>query len=366
MTKLCQYEPYANTLSATRNSISENKSKQTRNKQSVKNSSFKQRKSYDEVPEQKESTSKSHDEKFRKVSKSGKTFQSSIIETISPFTHGLIIASMLESSLLLQARSALTRLVLSGSKKLHIPILKPKSVLSLYAGKTRQLEQAKAFDLACVPLKNSAEHKYESCGLSDRFNWCSDEGFHTLSPIIIQNTGGWVILELNLSDAPLPSIVHGLTHIREIANQHEVWVMLFLVCSNATEKSHLIDLADEYMEVSPCEPDVDGETAFSVDCVSIRKLNSLGIGKTMCNVKLSNGKFYRSFKPFVSNKLEDRVIWNLRCEGKTQGDIANILKISESTISRRLSLLPKPSQVNMREGWLERYLELITDDASER
>jgi len=102
---------------------------------------------------------------------------------------------------------------------------------------------------------------------------------------------------------------------------------------------------------------VDCDTAFSIDCVGIRDLNSLGVGKTMCNVKLTDRVFHRRYERFVAADLDTRIMCALRGQKKSLDEIGNIFKINKSTVLRRLQGLPIPRPEEVDQAWLDRNLE---------
>src|ERR1035437_4258768 len=104
----------------------------------------------------------------------------------------------------------------------------------------------------------------------------------------------------------------------------------------ATKKTGLNQYCDEYIEVAPCEPDLEFDIAFSIDCVGLRDLNHFGIGKKMCSVRFSEGTFIRRYDSYISSSLKTRVLWTLRGQGRTLEEIGGILKVNKSTVLRRL------------------------------
>lgn len=293
--------------------------------------------------------------KFTQVSK----VSNPAVDAMTPIPQGLTIVSIRAASLLPQVRNAITRLALARSGKLGLPMPPVKAVLSIYSGNVRRLEQAKALAAANMPIKTKARkvrHDFSSCGTRDGFNWCSDEGLCVLQPII-ENAEGWVTLEQQISGPVTAPLADGLFRIRSAAQQAGVWVMLFLVCPDGYEKSRLHEFCDEFIEVAPCEPDPGYELAFSIDCVGLRYLNTLGLGKTMCNVKLSKGVFNRTYDQFISSDKKTRVMWILRGHGKTLEEIGGIVNKNKSSVFHRLEGLPVPRYVDMGSDWLKKYLE---------
>lgn len=281
---------------------------------------------------------------------------SPIVSAISPIKPGLTIVSIRDASLVPQVRNTFMQLAKAKSKNIGLPMPDVETILSLYSGNHRQLEQAKGLALANKPLKSSVLCEFQVCGTRDGFDWVGDEGLSVLLPII-NDASGWVTLEQQFVNPILPSIVDGLSRVRHAAQQAEVRVMLYVVCTDSYEKSGLHELCDEYIEVFPCEPDSGQDIAFSIDCVGLRNLNHLGIGRTMCNIKLIDGVYHRNYTEFTSASLETRMMCFMRGQKMTFEEIGNIFNKDKSTIQRRLKGLKSPKCEKLEDGWLEKYLE---------
>lgn len=278
-----------------------------------------------------------------------------LIAGIGPFQPGLIIVSVPSSQLLAPARNAFTCLVLEKSSVLGIPVQDHESVFSVYSGNPRQLEQAQLFAAANPLSTTSVPHASKTCCAQDKLDWTSNEGLHLLLPTI-EGATGWVICEQPSRGQITPAMSQGIIQIGNAAKTAGVWVVLILVCPGELQKSQLSHVCDEYIEVAQCEPDIGIDMAFSIDCVGIRDMNSHGIGKVMCSVKLADGVFHRRYDPYISACFETRIMWILRGQGKTLEEIGSILKKDKSTILRRLQGLPVPRRVEMGPDWLERNL----------
>jgi hypothetical protein len=283
----------------------------------------------------------------------------SYVAALSPIPFGLTTIGIRTPLVLPYSRSTLTKLAIENSNKLDIPMPNANWVLSLYSGNHRRLEQAKALDAANLPSKSTAQHDYQICGSRDGFDWLSDEGLSVLLPIVNGDVD-WVTLEQEIAGPVTPTMTSGMCRIDTAAKQSKNWVMLFFVCPDGYETSRIHEMCTEYIEVALCEPDPGVDIALSIDCVGLRNMNVLGVGKKMCSIKLVNGVFRHRFQQFVSSELETRVMWNLRGQGKTMGQIGTILHMNKSTVCRRLQGLPACTHVQMSKDSLSRYLESPT------
>lgn len=278
---------------------------------------------------------------------------------LSPIPQGLTIVNFRDASIAAEGRNTLTHAARVGSKKIGPPMPLTQKVTSLYPGNARCIEQAKFSDAANRQVAGAVPHEIRAVGSRDAFDWCSDEGIASLQPIIEATNSGWVMFEQKVTWPFNPEFLVGLTRISNVAKQAGVWVMMFMVCPDGYEKTTLDQLCDEYIEVTECEPNPDGQVAFVFDFVNIRNLRLYGLGKTMCSVKLTDGVLRRHYEPFVSHELLTRAIWSLRGQQKTVEEIAKLVGLNKSNVSRRLAGLPPPRNVNTHVDWLEDYLESI-------
>lgn len=279
-----------------------------------------------------------------------------LLANISAIPPGLIIAAVREASILPHARNAITRLALIKSKALGIPMPNVGTILSLYSGDSRRIEQAKALLGTRSSTSKQVEHEYEVCGSRVGFDWCGDEGLCVLLPHI-EKAKGWVILEQEIAIPLTATVAEGMSRIRHAAQLAGARVMLFLVCPEGYEKSRLNLFCNEYLEVAPCDANTEFEIAFSIDCVGIREMNALGFGKTMCTIEVDEDGFHYRYEPFISGDLETRAMWVLRSRGKALEEIGRTLKKNKSSVLRRLRGLPTPGRLSIRTDWLEEYLE---------
>ena len=275
---------------------------------------------------------------------------------ISCYPIGSTIIVIREPELLSHVRNAFECFAIEQSSQLGIPFPEVEALLSLYSGNPRRIEEAKALDAANGCASTQVQHEYIVRGSREGFDWFSDEGLCVLVPFVKERTG-WITLEQRISAPLKPHIAEGLLRVRNGAKRADVRLMLFLVCPEKRKKNKFNNCCDEYVEIARCEPDPETDVAFSVNCVGIRNLNGLGIGKYMCGVTLANGQFRRTITPFISKELRDRIIWILRGQGRTLKEIGRIVDQDKSTVFRHLEELPKPKRVDMPKGWLTSYLE---------
>ena len=291
------------------------------------------------------------------------TMRKRLLETISPVEPGLCIVSVPDPSYLNPVRLAVTKMILEASNVLDIPFPFIGNVISLFSGNRRQLEQANALAAINTPTTGVVLHEFKSCVARDKLDWSSNEGQFALRPILEQANGG-IIMEQTMVCPISPAVTHGLNQISNVAQSVGAYAILLLATSSERDCLQLRHVCDELIEVAPCEPDVGDDAAFSFDCVGLRELNSLGIGKTMCSVKFSEGLFQHRFDPFISGNLETRIMWTMRGQGMSLDDIGAQFKKHKTSVMRRLQPLPKPRHLDLPKDWLSNNLEMFSVPSS--
>lgn len=278
---------------------------------------------------------------------------------LSPVATGLTVFNVRDSSLLPLAKQVVTKWVLEKTNALGIPGPEVKSVISVFSGNPRQQEQARVIAAANTSVSNGVSHEFKICAARGKLVWTSDEGLCIALPMIVQ-ANECLIFEQMISGPITPAVAQGLMQIASAAQRAGAFVILLLVCLGDCDSLQLMPICDEVIEVAPCEPDVGDDAAFSFDCVGVRELNSIGIGKTMCSVQFADGAFHYRYEPFISSNLETRVMWTMRGQGMKLDDIGAQFKMHKTSVMRRLESLPKPRHLDLPKDWLSNNLEMFS------
>lgn len=284
---------------------------------------------------------------------------------LSPFPTGLVIASVDDKCCMSQVRMTLTDMTLKKNMGLGIPMPDVESVCSVFSGRPRQLELAKLTTAASISEVSNVVHDVVVFHAPDKMVWTSNEGGGVL-PSLINNTKGWVILEQVVEGALTADLVQGVLHLRSMAQQAGVRVLLLVGGLVQPSSSLLSQICEEYLEINSCEPDIEVDSSFSIACDGVRELHSRGIGKVMCNITFSEGAIHRHFESFISNDLATRLMWSLRGQGKTLEEIGSLLKVNKSSVLRRLKGLPPTRFIAGREEWIARHLDFFQEVSTKK
>ena len=282
-----------------------------------------------------------------------------MLETLGVFNPGLLVVTVPNGQMLPQIRAVLEREIISGSQKMGLRFPKKTSVKSLHAGNGSKVSQAKALALAQKPIEGVTPQEFLAIGTREGFNLACDEGLCVVLPIIEKGKGCWVTFAQTVDGSPGPSLVETFMRLRQAAKQAGSFVLLILVTNRKPEELRLMDYCDDVVVIGTCEPDPDILFAFSTDVVGLRDLNEMGIGKNMCSIRVRKGQYTWTWETFISFDVLKRVVWKLRCSGKSLADIGKMISCDKSTVHRHMLGLPRVVKREQKEGWLKPYEDMI-------
>lgn len=282
-----------------------------------------------------------------------------ILDAVGCVDTGLVLVTVPNNLLLSQVQLAVERQIRAGSERLGPRFPKKTRMKSLYPGGGRKEREARALAQAQKPLTGVALQEFMALGTRDGFTVTCDEGLCTVLPIIEKSKGDWVTVSQSIDTCSVQAVVDALMRLRAAAKLAECYVLFFLVTDRKAEEFRLNDCCDDLFITTKCDPDPGVHFAFSLDVVGLRNLNPMGIGKVMCSVRFRKGQFVWRWEPFISSDLLKRVIWKLRCSGKSLAEIGKIVQCDKSTVHRHMAGLPPLVKIETKEGWLKPYADFI-------
>lgn len=162
----------------------------------------------------------------------------------------------------------------------------------------------------------------------------------------------WVVMHSTKDSHLDVDLVRSLGRIRAAAKKADTRVLLILSMPTKTSRRELENIADEFIRVEACEPDVTGAHGLSFDSCSLSELGALGASKVMCLIGQSAEGITHKFERFIAKKLEHRVMAKLRGHGLTFEQVGEIVRRDKATVHRRLSGRPvRPEKVS--QAWID-------------
>lgn len=299
------------------------------------------------------------DESIGEEERTTDTSKDVILDTLGDVEPGLVVVTVPSGVMSSQVGMAMERQIRSGGYKTGLRFPKKTPMTSLYAGGRRRVLEAKARANSQVPIDGAAVQEFVAIGTREGFTFASDEGLFAVLPLIEKAKGGWVTFSQSADALSGPALVEALIRLRNAAKQAGTFVLLILSTDQNLDDLRLYDYCDDLVLTTSCSPDPGAHFAFSVDVYGLRDLNEMGIGKTMCSVRLRKGQYAWLWEPFVAADILKRVIWKLRSSGKSLAEIGKMVDCDKSTVHRHLAGLPPVVKREAKEGWLTPYADLI-------
>ncbi len=287
----------------------------------------------------------------------GSSTVKSLAMVVTPFTPGVSFVALTEAGLLPIVHANFVAELSTGGGRFPIPGPEDmECITTIVSGSNRAQEQARGMAMAASSSRAKVKNKFEFIPARVPIDWCSDAGFIILSNLIA-DTKGVITIEQVIPKVDV-FIVDGLKRIHEAAIQADAVIIFFIVCPDKCEKTNFDKIFGDYLEVNSCQPDPYSYSAFSIDAVALSHMNPLGVGKVMCAIKLIDGRFRRSFTPYISDDLEIRNMWILKGHGLSYQKVADALAVEKTKVWRSLQGLPPPKKVNLPANWLDAYQDL--------
>lgn len=283
---------------------------------------------------------------------------------------GLMIVGADNQDTLNDALMAILCLAARAGNDLGICFDNYNNIVELHAGTSHQQRNIMAQRRFCEAFPGGVEHQILMVGSrSGSFNFCSDEAAGTVIQTIRKagDSGRKSLVVFSQSIDSISSLLLAdtLSQFRAECKAADVLGIAFLAHSNGFAKCELPELCEEFVEVEEVDPDFDQDVAMTFDCYSLRGMRRLGIGKTMCSLSYANRRIHHAYAPFISEEIKPRAIWYLHCAGRTNVQIAKIVGVHPSNITRQLQKLPRNAPVVMPEEWLKQTLEQLDCDDDE-
>lgn len=187
--------------------------------------------------------------------------------------YGVIVIQMTTEKLLPEVRAAVEQSATQGSDKfLCLPGV--TSITSIHSGGGRRVALAEILNAANKTQAGGIDPEIIVYG-KGTVDWFCTAGISILTQHL-DSSADLVIIEQVLKGPATPAVTDALLQLSYIARATDVRLVVVLSCPESLEKSGLSERVDEYILVKECAPYPGYVTAFSIDNINLRLLNSLG------------------------------------------------------------------------------------------
>ncbi|WP_419692487.1 hypothetical protein ACN262_23425 [Burkholderia gladioli] len=283
----------------------------------------------------------------------------SLHKFIRPTPPGLTALVVRDKHLVRDARAAIETQYMSFGNVAGIPAPDAEFMSSLHSGNLQALDEIEALaELEKLP-DTALERTFYVYGSRPNFNFSGNEGLSMLLPIIEDAENGWVTLAQSCDSLSAEHLIAGMCQMRASAQNAAAYVLLVIVCPSKEQVPGIRDFCDEYLEVDACEPDPDAHLAFSIEALRLADMHTLGYGKVICNVTLTDDGYMRTFEPFIATSLRDRLIWKLRAAGKSLSEIGELVDLHKSSVKRCLDAMRPVRRRALSEVEITQYIDAL-------
>lgn len=276
--------------------------------------------------------------------------------SLPPFRRGLTVVACLSMEGRRLTRETLIRAALTGGDELPIRMPKGQKVTFLCAGSRREQDLMKVSLNSLANYAREMNYDHQQVISADPIDWTGPGGLALVKQKLLE-VDGWLILEHASGPNSNPINFEGLLRIQQDAKRLKKWVMLIMVNPRLQDTKNFSRIADEYLEITLCEPDPGWDEAIVIDCVALTQGLGHALGKVMSLARQANGHYETQTVPFVSNSLQTRLMVILRATGKTLERIGRLVGLDKSGVSRQLKGMPAIRDPKLSNSALRQWYE---------
>ena len=275
---------------------------------------------------------------------------------LPPLRKGLTVIAVDSTELLHPVKAAITKVMLSRSQDLPVPMPEFDVVSDMIVGSPRYLDYFKALQPDDEAIDGNATYEPVYLPSSMPIDWTGPGGLMVLDQYLNRDlTTALVLIQHNELRAH-GLAVEGLFAIQRKARTAKSTVVMVTKLEKS-DRATCCRMTDEFFEAYKCEPDPGWDNGFIFDCVELSRVPGLGQGKVMCNFKLNDRGYEFGFTPFTSEKVDVRLMAILKALGMTLKDIGSLIDKDKSNVSRDLNGVPLLKKVAFTKFDLKRWLE---------
>lgn len=282
-------------------------------------------------------------------------------QSLIKLTPGLTTVACKTPDLIIDVREALIAQALHGRSDTGLSF-KQFSVRCFFPGDERQKRYEAVRRKLSATVPEGVEFEHIGVGTSSSFNFCSVEGRQIVLPYLeterTDQLPCYYVFAQEIANANSMLLAETLIQFRAAAKHSKANVIAILACESGFENSQIHELGDEHISINECEADDGYDRAFEIDVLGLRRLNRLGIGRTMCRIGCADSIITYEYEPFIAGDARGRAIWWLRATGRSYAQIGDIFDINKSTVMRQLNAMPRTTAVRkVDERWLNQLIE---------
>lgn len=257
----------------------------------------------------------------------------------------VVVVTVEDRSLLAMSIAAISYGIARSRIIADLPVDPVSTITILSPSASRVPEAVNTF----TPEAVKAKLRTLLMGHCNTLNPLCPEGAHILSDQL--KPGTCVVAYVEYGSLTRDEATGVLAHLNAVVEQVGTFVIIFVVCNKKQDTSWLRAYAGEFVEVTKCEPGPGAQAAIAVTNVSLADRHAQGIGRVMIETFVdSSGAYTFRSEPLIAERAIIRFAWCARNKGAKIEQIAKLVGLNKSNVSRGLEnlLVPPNNEVGMK------------------
>lgn len=268
---------------------------------------------------------------------------------------GVVLVTGSDPTLSAVAIAAVVDGILVDGTIADLPVCSVSAITLIHALGSREAELVKSYANASIQTGKFGMEEISDCRRISPF---APEGVPLTLRYLKPST--CVFAVVNYRDLKRDDTVAALADLNAKAMVRDALVVIYIQHTKKQDLTWLRDYCVAFVEVRTCEPGPCAALAIVLDNLTLAGEHMLGVGRVMIEAfhTSDDGWSYQE-EPFIAERVVIRLAWYLAHEGMNLREIAEIVGIAASNVSRGFQALliqPKNS-VGMvpPAGWFSRW-----------
>ncbi|AWY65018.1 hypothetical protein A8H36_06995 [Burkholderia thailandensis] len=248
---------------------------------------------------------------------------------------GVVLVTGTEPTISPFAMTAIANDICAGGTIADLPVRSVSTVTYLHSSDSRDAESIKAYaskDIQTGKLKSVAIDNCRS------FNPLAPEGVHLTVCHLTPETA--LFARVAYKDLKRDDAIAALADLNAEAERLGALVVIYVQHTKKQDVTWLQEHSGVSVEVGKCEPGPGAQIALTLINVSLASWHAQGIGRVMVEAFLeSDGGWTYRREPLIAERAVIRLAWYMAYEDMTLREIAKVVGIYASNVSRGFQLL---------------------------
>lgn len=242
---------------------------------------------------------------------------------------GVVLVTCADPTILTVAVAAVAHGINTDGTIADLPVCPVSTITLLHSSGSREAESVKSY----ARTGNQADKLKAESIHCRRFNPLAPEGVHLVTCRLKPET--CILTTLEYSELKRDEAIVALTDLNAEAEKLGALVVIYVQHTKKDDVTWLRKYGAVSIDVRKCEPGPGAPVAIVLDNLTLASEHVQGIGRVMVEaVREPDGGWTYRREPFIAERAVIRLAWYLAWERANLRDIAKIVGIAASNISR--------------------------------